>query len=308
MRAIVTGGCGFIGAHLVRRLLADGHQVVVIDDLSGGLLSRIPIGAPHLTFRQQSILGDLDFSMADVVFHLAALPRVQRSLAEPLLTHTVNVEGTLAVLLEARRAEVRRVVFSSSSSVYGDQDRLPFVETMTPQPKSPYGLHKREGELYCQLFSRLWPLETICLRYFNVYGPGMSWDSPYANLIPRFTQAFINGQSPVINGDGEQTRDFCYVDDVVEANLRAARLGEPRGHVFNIGTGRSYSVNQVTARLQELLNVGLFATHGPAVVEPQATRADPTKARLLLGWQAQTQLPQGLALTLQGDGLLEKAV
>ncbi len=295
-KCLVTGGAGFIGSHLVRALLGLGHSVIVVDDLSAGRLDRLP---EAVEFRQMSITDPLYFGGADIVFHLAALPRVQRSLAEPEATHRVNVDGTLSVLLAARAAGVRRVIFSSSSSVYGDQDRLPFVESMRPHPKSPYALHKLIGEQYCQLFAAVYGLESVCLRYFNVYGPDMDADGPYANLMPRFALAFRQGRQPVINGDGQQTRDFCYVDDVVAANLRAARWAGPAdGRVFNIGSGHGHSVNEVATLLAKLMNVPLAAAYGPAVLEPRATCADVTRARLELGWKPTVGLADGLRRTL----------
>jgi UDP-glucose 4-epimerase len=305
VKAIVTGGAGFIGSHLVRRLLRDRHEVLVIDDLSAGRLDRLPARPlPKFAFSHQSILAPMDFKGADVVFHLAALPRVQRSLSEPANTHNVNVTGTLAVLQAAREAGVKRLVFSSSSSVYGEQTTLPLIETMTPHPLSPYALHKLIGEQYCQLYTRLWGISTVCLRYFNVYGPDMDQQGAYANLIPKFAAAYARGQAPVINGDGEQTRDFCYVEDVVKANLLAAGLPEAKGQVYNIGTGESHSVNSVAFTIATLLKSKLEAEHGPAVVEPKATRANAGRAYAELGWSPTTSLAEGLAHTLEADGYL----
>jgi UDP-glucose 4-epimerase len=294
-KIIVTGGAGFIGSHLTERLLKDGAKVIVIDDLTEGKWENIP---PHknLTKYEGSIceknIGRL-FKNAEVVFHLAALPRVQRSIKYPAWTHDVNVNGTLNLLLAARDHKVKRFIFSSTSSVYGEQAKLPFTEDMTPNPISPYGVHKWVCEEYCKLFSKLWGLGTVSLRYFNVYGPRMMPDGDYANLFPKFIKLMSHGKVPIINGDGNQTRDFTFVSDVVEANLLAAQL-KITGEVFNIGSGKNISVNQVVTVLKKLLDSKIEPIHGPAVIEPKATLASIAKAKRILGWKPKVELADGL--------------
>lgn len=301
MKTLVTGGCGFIGSHLTKQLLSDGHQVIVVDDLSAGRRSRLP-EHPKLLVMERSVLwNNLPYFMSnvDTVYHLAARPRVQRSIKEPMETHTVNATGTLAVLLAARDAKVRRVVFSSSSSVYGDQATLPLVETMVPNPMSPYALQKLIGERYCQLFSQLYGLETVILRYFNVYGPDMDPNDAYANLMPKFLISMQRGIAPTIYGDGEQRRDFTYVGDVVWANLLATKSYPAAGEVFNIGSGKSYSVNEVAEALSYLAanwdaSRIVRPVHGPPVPEPRQTCADVSKAARLLNWTPVIGLADGL--------------
>lgn len=295
---LVTGGAGFIGSHLVERLLKEGCRVTVIDDLSEGKWANLP-KHQNLVKYEGSILDNISKIVAgqDVIFHLAALPRVQRSIKYPRETHDVNVDGTLNLLLAARESGIKKFVFSSSSSVYGDQDQLPFTEDMKPNPMSPYALHKLIGEEYCQLFSKLWGLETICLRYFNVYGTRMSPDGDYANLFPKFIKLMSQNKIPVINGDGEQRRDFTYVSDVVEANLLAAESDIKDG-VFNIGQGRSFSVNEVTAIINKFMGKNIKPIHGPAVIEPRSTLASRTKARKFLGWEPKVKFEEGIKTML----------
>lgn len=292
---LVTGGAGFIGSHLTRKLLSLGCKVTVIDDLSEGKWENLPKHR-NLTKYEGSITEKniaRFFKGIDVVFHLAALPRVQESIEYPQKTHEVNVTGTLNLLLAARDHSVKRFIFSSSSSVYGEQDRLPFTEDMVPKPISPYGLHKLIGEKYCQLFSGLWGVGTFSLRYFNVYGPGMNSDGAYANLFPKFIKLLSQGKTPVINGDGKQTRDFTFVSDVVEANLLAA-MSPITGEVINIGRGRSVSVNKATEILNKLLGTNIKPFHGPAVIEPSVTLASNKKAREILGWKPKVELIDGI--------------
>jgi len=223
---LVTGGAGFIGSHLVDRLLKDGHEAVVIDDFSLGKKENLS-ARPRLKIYKKSICEKLDLIFKqhrfDAVFHLAALPRVQFSIAHPRQSHEANVNGTLNLLIAARDRGVKRFIYSSSSSVYGNQTILPLVETMTPNPMSPYAFQKLAGEHYCRLFAELYGLETVSLRYFNVYGPRQNPDGAYAGQIPKFFSKLLAGETPVINGDGKQTRDNTYVDDVVEANLASLR-------------------------------------------------------------------------------------
>ena len=232
----------------------------------------------------------------DVVFHLAAIPRVQQSIKFPAETHLANVDGTLNMLMGARNHQVKRFVFASSSSVYGNQDGLPFEETMTPNPLTPYALHKLMGEQYCGLFYNLWGLETISLRFFNVFGPRMNPDGDYANLIPKFIKLMSQDKIPTINGDGEQTRDFTFVSDVVEAIMLSAK-SDVSGEIFNVGQGKNISVNEVARTLNRIMGKNIQPIHGPAVVESRSTLASLSKIRTL-GWQPHIEFEDGLQTML----------
>ena len=288
MRALVTGGAGFIGSNLVDRLIEDGHEVIIIDNLSTGKKENVN---PKAKFNQidigidgRTVVPYLEKIMigVDVVFHLAALARVQPSIDEPLDYHRVNVDGTLNLLEAARLAGVKRFVFSSSSSVYGDvrEEDLPTSENAELNPMSPYALHKLQGEEYCKLFSNLYGMETVCLRYFNVYGERQSTEGAYCLVMGVFAQQLLNGKKMTINGDGEQTRDFTYVGDVVEANIKCGTIDKDwSGDVINIGNGEGFSVNKVADLL------GGERMHQDPVVEPRKTKADNSKARELLDWK-----------------------
>src|SRR5438105_9832214 len=240
--ALVTGGAGFIGSHIAATLAATGARVRVIDDLSTGHLENIAEIGGDVDFIRAN-LNDADAlrrALADVelVFHEAAIPSVPRSVEQPRATHEACVEATFSLLLAARAAGVRRVIYAASSSAYGDQPTLPKVETMAPDPLSPYAVAKLVGEYYCQVFTRAYGLETVSLRYFNIFGPRQDPSSQYSGVISRFILALESGERPVIYGDGEQTRDFTYISNVVDANLRASNSREASGKVFNIATGQ----------------------------------------------------------------------
>lgn len=296
---LVTGGAGFIGSHLSVRLLKEGCRVTVLDDLSEGTWENLP-SHPNLVTIKGSILDNVSSIVKgkDVIFHLAALPRLKRSLDEPWKTHRVNVEGTLNLLLAAKECKVKRFIFASSSSVYGNKNKTPFTEDMLPDPLVPYSLHKVIGEQYCRMFSRLWGLETVSLRYFNIYGPRMNPDSPYANLLPKFIKLISQGKTPVINGDGRQKRDFTYISDAVEATLLAATAPSVSGEIFNIGFGKHISVNQVVRTLNKLMGKHIKPKHGPAVIEPRVTLASNGKARTMLGWIPKVSFEQGVKAML----------
>ncbi len=307
MKCLVTGGAGFIGSHLAERLLSRGYEVTAIDDLSTGKEKNLAacFNHKHFTFAKKNIKDNLENLFKrekfDWVFHLAAKPRVQYSIDYPQETHDNNINGTLNLLLLSRKYQIKRFIFSSSSSVYGDQTTLPLTETMGLSPISPYALQKMTGEFYCRLFTLIYKLETVSLRYFNVYGPRQNPDGDYSNLIPKFIRLIKSGESPKIYGNGKQTRDFTYVSDVVRANILAAtsRNKKVLGNYFNIGGGKNYSVNEVTKKILESLGSAIKPVHGPAVIEPKNTLADIRKAEILLKWKPEVSFEEGINLTCQ---------
>ena len=290
-KVVVTGGSGFIGSHLVRALIERGFDVNAIDNFADGRIpSRLHQGATYheRDIRDPEIKNILKGTA--YVFHTAALPRVQFSIENPFDTHEVNLTGTLCLLLAAQEAGVQKVVYSASSSAYGDQKSMPLTEDMRPSPKSPYGLHKYVGELYCKVWSEVYGLPTVSLRYFNVYGPGASAEGAYALVIAKFIKQLQEGKPMTITGDGEQTRDFTHVRDVVRANLLAAESPNVgNGEVINIGAGKNISVKGIA----ELL--GGPVEHIPPRLEPHDTRADISKARELLGWEPEVSIEEGIA-------------
>lgn len=275
-KVVVTGGDGFIGSHLVQELKNEGFDVVVVDIKSGK------------DIRDTQSLTEL-CKGASYVFHLAALPRVQYSIEHPQETHDTNITGTLSVLVAARDAGVKRVIYSASSSAYGDALAMPLKETVTPAPISPYALHKYIGELYCRLFSDVYKLPTVSLRYFNVYGPGADPNGAYALVIAKFLQQRAEGKPMTITGDGTQTRDFTHVRDVVRANILASlsdKVG--KGEVINIGAGENASVNTIATL------IGGPVEFVAARMEPHDTLADNSLAKELLGWQPEVGLEEGI--------------
>ena len=298
MRVLVTGGAGFIGSHLVDALVARGDDVRVLDDLSNGKTENLNSAA-------ELVEGDIvdratvDAAMdgVEVVFHEAALGSVKRSVENPLATDRVNVHGTLTVLDAARGASVRRLISASSSSVYGGVAPLPSNEAHPPSPKSPYAVSKLTGEVYCRVYADLMGLETVCLRYFNVYGLRQRVDSPYAAAIPLFIDALRNGTRPVVFGDGKQSRDFTYVADVVAANLLALDAPSERcsGRVFNIGGGGRYSLLDLLDTLAKIMGVEVEALHEAARPgDVRDSQADVSAAREALGYDPKYTLEQGL--------------
>ncbi len=289
-KVLVVGGAGFIGSHLTDALVAAGHETHVLDNLSGGKKENVNSGATfHLAdIRKLAEIKPL-FVGVEWVFHLAALPRVQYSIEHPVETNESNVSGTLNVFVAAKEAGVKRVVYSASSSAYGDQPILPLVETMSANPKSPYGLQKYIGELYARVFSTVYNLPTVSLRYFNVYGPRYSAEGAYALVIGKFIEQKKLGRPLTITGTGEQTRDFTHVRDVVRANILAAASSKVgKGEVINIGAGHNASVNKIA----EL--IGGEVAHVEARLEPQNTLADNTLARELLDWVPEVDLEDGI--------------
>jgi nucleoside-diphosphate-sugar epimerase len=302
-RALVTGGAGLIGSHIADRLVSDGWSVRILDDFSSGREENLA----DCQDRIELLRGDLrdpEFVAravrdVEVVFHQAALASVPRSVAEPQRTNHVNITGTLGLLEAARRAGVRRLVFAASSSAYGDTPTLPKVETMPANPMSPYALQKYVGEVYCSLYTRLYGLETVALRYFNVYGPRQDPKSEYAAVIPRFVTACLGNDSPRIYGDGEQTRDFSFVSDAVQANLLAADAPRASGTVMNVAGGRRVSLNQLLRDIIELTGANVEPRHDPPRSgDVRDSLADLGRAGELLGYTPRVQLRKGLLRTI----------
>jgi len=300
----VTGAAGFIGSHLACRLVRDGHRVRAIDNLATGRLENLAEVQQAVEFFHGDVCdGNLlrrAFDGAQVVFHQAALGSVPRSVKDPLSTNRANVEGTLQVLEAARHCGVRRVVFASSSSVYGDAPTLPKREDMPPAPKSPYAVSKVAGELYGALYPALFGLETVALRYFNVFGPRQDPASPYAAVVPLFIRALLGGTQPVVFGDGEQSRDFTYVDNVVEANVLAANAPGASGLVMNIGCGVRHTLNELLRVLGEVIGVEVQARYtGERPGDVLHSQADIGRARTVLGYAPRVGFQEGLRRTVE---------
>ena len=303
MRVLVTGAAGFIGSHLCRRLVAEGHEVVGLDDLSDGRLENLA-GVPEVRF-ERADLRDEEAVLAaardcGAILHQGAMRSVPRSIALPASTTDVNVRGTLNVLLAAREVSAT-VVFASSSSVYGDQQSFPLREDLAPLPRSPYAASKLAGEAYSRAWWLSFAVPTISLRYFNVYGPGQDPANEYAAVVPRFIQSCLNGTRPEVHGDGEQSRDFTYIDDVVQANVLAARAPEhARGRVLNVGGGAEpTSVNRILQIVAELTGTTPDPVHTPPREgDVRRTEADVSLARALIGYEPQVGIEEGLRRTV----------
>jgi nucleoside-diphosphate-sugar epimerase len=304
VRVLVTGGGGFIGSNLVRALLERGDDVRVLDNYSTGNRANLAdlegeIEVVEGELRSYERVHAATRGM-EVVFHQGALPSVPRSVQDPLTTAAVNTEGTLNVLLAARDEAVRRVVFASSSSVYGNSDELPRVETQNPDPISPYGVSKLAAERYCVSFSRVYPLETVALRYFNVFGPNQDPSSQYAAVVPRFITAIADGRPVPIYGDGNQKRDFTFVSNVVEANLLAVDAEAVSGTIVNVATGRATSVHELADTIGSILGQSVERELQPARTgDIRDSYADVTRARELLGWEARVGLEDGLRIAAE---------
>ena len=303
-RYLITGGAGFIGSHLVKHVLGAGGNVRVVDNLSTGFAKRLS----QIRDSVQLVTGDLaDNSVAaevvqdvDYVLHQAAVPSVQRSVVDPVGTNRSNVTATLNLLENSRKAGVRRFVYAASSSAYGDTEVLPKSEDMPANPLSPYALQKWVGERYCKLYHELYGLETVSLRYFNVFGPGQDPYSEYSAVVPKFTTKLLAKEPITVYGDGEQSRDFTYIDNVIQANLLALRAPNAPGEVCNIGCGQRVSLNQLIQILEELLKVRAQVTYAPA--KPGDVRhslADITKATRVLGYVPETEVEEGLRKTVE---------
>ena len=300
----VTGGAGFIGSHIVRRLLSQGHEVRVVDDFSTGRAENLDGVRDALRLFEGDICDEEllreAFDGAECVFHQAALASVPRSIQDPIATNRTNVTGTLQVLRIAHGRGVRRVVYASSSSVYGDSPVLPKHEEMTPAPKSPYAVAKLAGEQYCQIYPEVFGLETVSLRYFNVFGPRQDPTSQYAAVVPIFIQALLRGAQPTVFGDGEQSRDFTYVDNVVEANLRAATAPDASGAAVNIGCNSRCTLNELLEMLARIIGCEARPIHAdPRPGDVRHSQADIQLARKLIGYEPTVGLQEGLRRTVE---------
>lgn len=296
---LVTGGSGFIGSHLCRTLLQDGNAVRVLDNLSSGKRENLADVAADIDFRQADLCDDAALQRSvegiDCILHHAALASVQTSVEQPLLEQQTNTVGTLRLLEAARKAGVRRVVFAASAAAYGNDPRVPKREDMVPTPESPYAISKLAGEHYCRVYSRLHGLQTVCLRYFNVYGPRQDPASPYSGVISIFARQMLGGRAPVVFGDGLQTRDFVYVRDVVAANMLACRVERAQGQVYNIGSGFSSSLLDLLGALNSVLGADIKADFADARSgDVRDSLADIGRAQRELGYAPTTSLQEGL--------------
>jgi nucleoside-diphosphate-sugar epimerase len=304
MRYLVTGGAGFIGSNTVDELVRRGHSVVVLDDLSSGREDNLAEIRNKITFIKGSIT-DIEvvrkvMHEAEYVLHLGARTSVPRSVKDPLETNKINIEGTLNVLVAAKELKVKRVVFAASSSAYGETPTLPKTEAMQPQPISPYGVTKYVGELYCQTFGRCYGLENVALRYFNIFGPRQDPSSQYSGVLSKFCTAFLEDVPPLVFGDGEQTRDFTYVDNAVQANLAACEAPNASGKVFNVGVGGRVSLNEVLRELAKITGKTLAAKYEPPRDgDIRDSQADISEARETLGYDPQVSFEEGLARTFE---------
>jgi UDP-glucose 4-epimerase len=302
---LVTGGAGFIGSSIGRALIARGDRVRIIDNFSSGKRENFADYAREVDLIEADILDPAAIRRAvegaEVVIHHAAIPSVPKSMAEPIENHEANATGTLRVLHAAKQAGVRRVVYAASSAAYGDAPELPKVETMAPAPISPYGVSKLAGEYYCQVFAGAYGLETVCLRYFNVFGPRQDPKSEYAAVIPKFITAALAGQTPRIFGDGTQSRDFCHIDNIIEANFKAASApaAQVSGQMFNIACGAATDLNQVVAVISDILGRKVEARHEPERAgDIKHSYADIGAARKALGYTAAVSFAEGLRRTV----------
>ncbi len=304
MRYLVTGGAGFIGSNTVDELVRRGHSVVVLDDFSSGKEDNLAEIRNKITFIKGSIT-DIEvvrkaMHEAEYVLHLAARTSVPRSVKDPIETNKINIDGTLNVLVAAKELKIKRVVFAASSSAYGETPTLPKVETMQPRPISPYGVTKYVGELYGQTFGRCYGLENVALRYFNIFGPRQDPGSPYSGVLAKFCTAFLEDTQPVVFGDGEQTRDFTYVENAVQANLLACEAPNVSGKVFNVGVGGRVSLNEVLRTLGKITGKTLEAKYDPPRDgDIRDSQADISQAQEYLGYDPQVSFEEGLARTFE---------
>jgi len=301
---LVTGGAGFIGSHLCQRLVAEGHAVRVLDDLSAGKKENLAGIEGRVDFVEGDLRDGETLAAAvrdvDFVLHHAAVASVAVSVEKPLFEQEVNAVGTLRLLEAARRAGVRRLVFAASAAAYGNNPVCPKREDMLPEPSSPYAISKVAGEHYCRAYSELFELETVCLRYFNVFGPRQDPFSPYSGVISIFVDRMLQGERPVIFGDGEQSRDFVYVDNVVEANVRACAAGRTAGQLYNIGCERSITIRTLVQGINDVLGSALEPTFAdPRPGDVRISLADISRARGELGFQPAVPFEEGLQRTIE---------
>ncbi|HXH48188.1 MAG TPA: SDR family oxidoreductase [Terriglobia bacterium] len=300
---LVTGGAGFIGSNIIAELVRRGEKVRALDNLATGHIENLASVREKIQWHEADIrnLESIrpDFESVDYVIHLAAIPSVPRSVADPLTSNSANIDGTLNVLLAARDAGVKRVVFSASSSAYGDHSALPRLESQEPRPLSPYALTKLTGEYYCKIFTSVYGLQTASLRYFNIFGPHQSPDSPYSGVLSLFISAYVNGKTPTIFGDGEQSRDFTYVENAVDATLRACTAPKASGQVINVGTGERHTLNETIKILDRIFGRQVTPRYeAPRAGDVEHSHADISLARRLLGYEPGVRFEEGLMKTV----------
>ncbi len=303
-KCVVTGGAGFIGSALVRKLLERGHGVAVIDNLLTGHEANLAEVRDRIDFHRVDIRDAAALApameSADTVYHLAAIPSVPRSIDDPIPSHEVNIDGTFNVFRAARNAGVRRVVYAASSSAYGDSETLPKIETMPPRPKSPYAVQKLLGEYYASVFYSCFEMETVALRFFNVYGPRQDPSSTYSGVLSLFMKHLLERTSPTIFGDGEQSRDFTFVEDVAALCIKASTAPAAAGNMYNAGNGGRFTLNFIWNLLQEMEGVTIAAKYGPPRAgDVRHSMADTTAAQRDLGHDPQFSIEQGLKRTLE---------
>jgi nucleoside-diphosphate-sugar epimerase len=303
-KSLITGGAGFIGSNLARRLLSSGEEVVVLDNFSTGKRENLEGIEDRVTL----IEGDIcdirtvkeGMQGADYVFHHAAVVSVPRSVDDPVRTNEVNVDGTLNCLMAARAVQVKKFVFAASSSAYGDSEELPKREDMKTQPLSPYGVSKLVGEMYCRVFYEVYGLPTVSLRYFNIFGPYQDPDSQYAAVVPIFITRLLQGESPVVFGDGEQSRDFTYIDNAIQANLLAAKSDRADGKTINVACGAQYTLNQLVEHLKRLIGSEIDSTYAEARPgDIRNSMGDISTASGLLGYEPEVSFSEGLRRTVE---------
>jgi nucleoside-diphosphate-sugar epimerase len=300
---LVVGGAGFIGSHLTHRLVQQGETVTVFDNLSTGTQANLEAVARHITFRKGDIRNKRALQAAmkgtDIVFHQAAITSVPQSIEDPATTAEINIQGTINVLQAAHECGIKQVVFASSSAIYGDQVQGVVQESLPPLPLSPYGISKLAGEHYCRVFSEVYDLPTVCLRYFNVFGPRQNYKGGYAAVIPLLISQLLQQESPTIEWHGRQSRDFTYVDNIVEANILAARSQVGNGEAINIGSGKATTINSLVIQLQKILRTYLTPRHVPQRKgDILHSCARITKAKRVLHYQPHTSFSEGLKETV----------
>lgn len=304
IKCLVTGGAGFIGSNLVSRLIRENMKVVVLDNLSSGKMDNLKEFEDKIEFIKGNIChySDVEKSVknCDYIFHLAALPSVIKSIEDPISSNQVNVDGTLNLLKCASEQKIKKFIYTSSSAVYGDDPQLPKTEDMLCWPISPYGVTKKVGEEYCYVFAKIFGVDTISLRYFNVFGPKQNADSEYSGVISRFIFLLLNGKIPTIFGDGLQSRDFTYVDDIVEANLLAAKTEKTNGEVVNIACGKSINLNQMIEMMNKIMGLNVKPNYAaPKLGDIKHSLSNISKSNKLLNYFPKISFEQGLKITIE---------